>query len=309
MNKPKESNQSNLIKHHEHSEIRAYRVFEDIEPGWDHDLHVHSNWSQDNLNGPSHGDFLQLAQRYKIHVGFADHYEIGFYTRKPPKSADLGPWKLNPTTIDDYLEHCDRVKEDYKNVSIGLEVSYHAEIASEIDTFLDDYYSQFDYMIGSLHEVDLFKAVTISRDLTETIQKYGSLQKVAKLYFQALEDMISTKRFDIIGHPDVLFRFSHLSSLSTELKSFYTQRMLDIAWLCQKSKTLMEINLSGYRFAWKDSFPPQFILSHLQSSEIPMVIGSDSHLLDHFVAAVPRIREFNRLIRNEWKFVHKFSLE
>jgi len=249
-------NPLNLSKQREHSGIRAYRVFEDIKPGWDHDLHVHSNWSQDNLDGPTHRDFLQLAQRYKIHVGFADHYEIGFYTRTPPKSADLGPWKLNPKTIDSYLEFCDHLKEDYKNISIGLEVSYHDEISSEIDEFLDDYYSQFDYVIGSLHEVDLFKAITVPRDLEQTIKKHGGLHEVAELYFQYLEDMIRTKKFDIIGHPDVLFRFSHL-----------------------------------------------------QSSGIPMVIGSDSHLLDHFVAAVPKIREFNRLIRNEWKFVHKFSLD
>ena len=301
-----------MKKHLKYSKSRAnsaFRIFEGIQPGWDHDLHVHTNWSQDNLEGPSHVEFLQLAQRYKIHVGFADHYEIGFYTRRPPKEADLGPWKLNPTTLDSYLELCDRVKEEYKNVSIGLEVSYHAEIDSEINTFLDDYYSQFDFIIGSLHEVDLFKAVTVHRDLAETIQKYGSLQKVAELYFEALETMINMKKFDIIGHPDVLFRFSNLFSLSSDLKTFYTQKMLDVAWLCQKSHTLLEINLSGYRFAWNDSFPPQFILSHLQSSEIPMVVGSDSHLLDHFVAAVPAIRKFNQLIRNEWQFVHKFSLD
>ena len=76
-----------------------FRIFKRILPNWDHDLHVHSNWSQDNLNGPSMADYIPLAERYKIHIGFADHFEFAFSNTKDPKYKEC---RLNQKFVDPF---------------------------------------------------------------------------------------------------------------------------------------------------------------------------------------------------------------
>ncbi|WP_457557702.1 histidinol-phosphatase HisJ family protein [Candidatus Harpocratesius sp.] len=286
---------------------RPFRLFESLTPQWDHDLHIHTNWSQDNLNGPSALKWLNLSERYKIHIGFADHFEIGYYIHRPPKYADLGSWKLNLNTIDNYLEEFDDLKSKFQHFSLGLEVSYHPSIQDRIWEFLDDYYSQFDYITGSVHEIELFRAITVKKNIQPLIQNQVQFKSLIDRYFKLIQEMIDSKRFDVIAHPDVIFRFVSFSTLSKEIQNNYRRYLFDIAWLCDKTKTFMEINLSGYRYQWQDSFPKESLLAHFRLEDIPMVIGSDSHEISYFSSIVPKIRKLNNLLKNNWKFVYKFD--
>lgn len=285
---------------------RAFRVFENIPKNMDYDMHIHTNWSQDNLTGPTFQDWLEIAERHNFHIGFTDHFEIPFYTYKPPKHADLGKWKLNPNTIDSYLEECDRLKNLSSRFSIGLEVSYHPDIQSHLEEFLDDYYSQFDYITGSVHDIDLFYAVTAQSDLRQLITRYGSFQSVVSLYFDRVQELIHSELFDVVAHPDVIYRFCTPPFFNTAEFESYKQKILQIAWSCQKTATLMEINLSGFRYSWQDSFPKNDLLAHLFASETPLIIGSDSHVISQFTNLILKLRNVNTRLRNEWLYRQKF---
>src|SRR6056297_1426688 len=122
------------------------RVFKYIDPRKDHDLHIHSNWSQDNLDGPSMAEYLPLAEKYDIHIGFADHFELQYYKKYggAPRNERDPRWRLNPDSLDSYLDEIDGLKEDYSFVSSGLELDYYPYKKQELQEFIDDYYDQFD---------------------------------------------------------------------------------------------------------------------------------------------------------------------
>jgi histidinol-phosphatase (PHP family) len=271
-----------------------YRVFQRILPRWDFDLHVHTNWSQDNLKGPSMSDFIPLAERYKIHIGFADHYEMLYYESKSMKH---GKWRLTDETVDKYLEELDTLKNRYNFVSSGIEIDYYPSRKEKIQEFVDDYRSQFDLIIGSLHEVVDYRPVTLKEDLEWLINSFGSFQAVVDRYFEMMFEIVDTQIFDVIAHPDVVFRFLTPKDPNFQQEYLNDPRVLELGLLCKKYKTMMEVNLSGYYYKWNQSFPNENYLHHLLAEGVKFIVGSDSHSLDQFEKMVLKTRKYNNILR------------
>lgn len=286
---------------------RPYRIYETLTPSWDYDLHIHTNWSEDNLDGPTADQWLKIGERYKVHLGFADHFEIGNLNGQNRKNGAKKSWKLNLETIDAYLDQFDEIKQENKHFSLGLEVSYHPDYSDELFVFLDDYYSQFDYIIGSVHELEIEQTVTHKDFLVQFKRYYPNMEEWMNIYFERVKNLIKLRRFDVVAHPDVIFRFQSYESLPQQIKSQYREKILELGWLCEKNKTFLEVNLSGLRYSWKNSLPREDILTQLRMEEIPMVVGSDSHQLADFTSIVSKIRYFNNLLNKNWKFTHTFD--
>ncbi|MHA1886827.1 MAG: histidinol-phosphatase HisJ family protein [Promethearchaeota archaeon] len=286
---------------------RPFRLYEKLPPSWDYDLHIHTNWSQDNIDGPYAKDWLQLGKRYKICLGFTDHFEIGNIDPRYQRNQAKNSWKLSFETIDSYLEEFDELRNEKIPFVLGLEVSYHPDYTDSLWEFLDSYYSQFDYIVGSIHELALHQAVTVKETIFNLQRNQPQMEEWVDLYFNRVKEMIKVRRFDVIAHPDVIFRFLSYDSLPLNVKSQYREKILELGWLCDKYKTFLEINLSGYRSPWQDSFPKDNVVTQLLMEEIPMVVGSDSHQLSDFLFHLPTIRRLNHLLSKNWKFTYKFD--
>ena len=247
--------------------------------------------------------YAQLSERYKIHIGFAEHYELANFDTATGRQNNL---KLNPETISDYLEEVDSLKEQYKHISSGLELEYYPHREDQLREFLDDYRNEIDLFIGSTHEIEDFKAITEIDGFNWLINKHGSFSAVLSLYLKKLENLIQSRLFDIIAHPDVIFRF--LSEKHPSFKKEYRNftPILEYGYLTHKTEALYEINLSGTHYPWNQFFPNMDVFHHLIANDVQFSIGSDSHSPAQFENKITDIRKINNIIRNDWKFRKKF---
>ena len=283
-----------------------HRVFQRIRTGMDHDLHLHSRWSQDILNGPTMADYIPLAERYNIHIGFADHYELLYYgkenKRNNPRTESpwSGEWRLNPDTIDQYLEEIDALKEEYPHVSSGLEIDFYPTRIPLLQEFVDRYRSEFDLLIGSVHEVEDYRPVTLMEDFIWLKEKYGSFDAVVDKYFEIEKIMVETGIFDVLSHPDVVYRFQPAEDRITHPNYGHDPRVIELGHLCENREMLMEIKVSGYRYDWGQSFPVNGQFHHLLAHGVQFTVGSDSHSLENFEQSILDIRKANNFI-NEFQ--------
>ena len=282
-----------------------FSIFEKILPNWDHDLHVHSNWSQDNLNGPSMKDYAPLAERYKIHIGFADHFEF-FDSDK--KDSEFKKYRLNQETVNNYLEEIDNIKENYPFITSGLEFNFYPNRIEKLQEFTDRYRSEFDFFIGGVHEIDEFSSFVIQKDFNSLLLKYDSFEIILEKFFKIERELLNSQIFDCIAHPDVIYKFKSIEDRKCHPEYEYDKRILELGALCEKTRTLMEVNLSGFRFPWKNSFPNDSILHHLIAQGVSFVVGSDSHSLLDFENNILNIRKKNRIIRGDFLFTAKLQV-
>lgn len=281
-----------------------YRIFRKIAPNWDFDLHVHTNWSIDASSGATIEKYAQLSEKYKIHIGFADHYELACFEKSHINTRNS---ILNPETLSEYLEEIDSAKEHYKHISSGLELEYYPEREDQLQNFLEDYQNEFDLIVGSAHEIEDFRAITVLRDLQWLVEKHGSFSKVLGKYFDKLHKLIHSQLFDVVAHPDVIFRFltNHHIWFTPEYRQYFPT--IELGHLVRNSNMLYEINLSGLYYPWKESFPNLDMFHHLLANDIPFSIGSDCHSLKQFEERILEIRKINFINRNEWKYHKIFS--
>ncbi len=281
------------------------KIWEKIDQKWDHDLHIHTNWSQDNLEGPSMLRWAEMGEKYRIHIGFADHFEMWYYKTKSQK---YGTWRLTPDTIDDYLEECDKVREQYPHISTGLEIDFSRKYLSEITNFIDDYRNQFDFLIGSIHRLDTDKEITVKNDFLDLLAQLGNWDRFLEEYFKCETQLIESNLFTGIAHVDVFFRHFEPSAISPAIIKKVQNKIIKLSHHCAQTNTSLEINLSGLLKPWKNSFPSYELFHHLLLDDIPLYIGSDSHTTDYFVKNVIALRKYNRILKNEWLFDAKIDL-
>jgi HisJ family histidinol phosphate phosphatase len=270
------------------------RIFSKIDPSWDQDLHIHSNWSADNVDGPMIQEYIPLAEQYKLHICFTEHFEFLYY-----ETHDLryGEWRLNPDSIDQYLEEIDTAREIFPHISAGLEIDYYPQRQEKIAEFVDQYRDQFDLLIGSVHELEDFYPVTVRPTLNGLIEKLGSFEAVVDQYFLNEEQLIQSEIFDAIAHPDVIFRFINLEEKLEHPEYVDDSRLIQLGQLCLDTNTLMEVNTSGYLYEWANTLPSPEMVNHLRSMGVRFIVGSDSHNLANFSKSILHVRKMNNLIK------------
>ncbi len=197
-----------------------------------------------------------------LSIGFSDHSFTPCDTSYCMKKKDY----------PEYIAEINRLKEEYKNtipVFCGLEMDYFSEIQRE----------KFDYIIASVHYIiknDICYPVDHSakQQLDCVADAFGgNIYDMAKHYFELVIDHARKNKPDIIGHFDVLAKFS----LMPEDEKYY-----DIAKEALKETIkycdIFEINTGaisrGYRTV---PYPDKVLLGLIHSLGGRIVINADSH--------------------------------
>jgi HisJ family histidinol phosphate phosphatase len=264
-------------------------IFSKIDKEWEYDLHVHTNWSQDiAFNGPNPQDYIELAQKYHIHIGFLDHFEL-----LREKEAQ---WKLNLNTIDSYLNQMEELKKKYNFITTGLEIDYYTELEDKIEDFIENYGHRFDFLVGTMHETDLFYPVTQKDKLQALIKKYGSFEAVVERYFEKLSRMIHSGLFKAIAHPDVIYRFCSKDYFNNKELNI-DKKVIEVLKPCISNNILIELNISGLYFEIGRPFPSQNVVNHLLAEGATFFVGSDSHSTKDFEKRIIDLRKAHYLLR------------
>ncbi len=217
-----------------------------------------------------------------------------------------------------YIREIDSLKEKYSGkirVLLGIEYDYYADIDPE----------PFDYRIGSVHYIftdegrakrdqglPLVKYVDWSpvddgpEDLVLFAERAGlEMTEIAELYFRTVGDVIAQTDCDVVGHFDLLTKFSDTQPLfdtadpryisawksavdrifddcAARYKRGYRNRLEAAGLIVAGDKPVFEINhgaiAKGYR---TEPYPAADQMEYIRSRGGILIHSSDSHRCEH----------------------------
>lgn len=223
------------------------------------DLHNHTklcNHAKGDME-----DFVKRAIECEIDIfGFSDHAPMNF----DPK------YRMTLEQAIYYKNEIIRLQEIYKNqikILFGYEVDFlDGYMLDEILT------ADVDYLIGSIHFIHEW-----GFDNPEFIGAYKSkdIDMIWEEYFEAIATMAKFRKFDIIGHLDLIKIFKFLPK--KDIKQIALPAIKEI----KKSNMVVEINPSGFRKPITEQYPSKELLELCFEHNIQITFGSDAHLLEH----------------------------
>ena len=206
-------------------------------------------------------------------IGFTDH-SYSPYQKYCMKAEDYPA----------YFAEIDRLREKYGDkitIMKGLELDSHSD---------PSVVKELDYFLGSVHELvygDRFYGIDHALDLQqECIDKElgGSKLAFAKAYFEELTDHVLRNKPTIVGHFDVLTKFSLMDEEDPQYQAVALQAMEKIV----KVTPVMEINTGAISRGWRDvPYPAMFLLKRWRELGGEIILGADTHATSSIDCAFP----------------------
>lgn len=232
------------------------------------DLHTHTIFS-DGKNTPEEM-VLAAIDKNMACIGISDHS----YTKMDASYA------LPPEKIPEYQSTIRALKEKYRDrieVLCGIELDTCSDISTQ----------GFDYVIGSVHHVDVGNdsvPVDWRADLIASgVEQYfgGDIYALVEAYYKKAATFAQKKGIDIIGHIDVLTKFNEPTPLFDREHPRYKKAWMDAVDALLTLDVPFEINTGaisrGYRTA---PYPAFSIAQYIRSRGGKLVLSSDAHSVD-----------------------------
>ena len=229
-------------------------------------LHTHTNMC-DGKNSPE--EMIEEAiKRGFDSLGFSGHC---------PTIANTH-WEMHD--ILGYAQKIEELKEKYAekiDVYLGTELDYYA--APEVFNI------KYDYTIGSVHmafkngvQVDFDQGAEATKK--HILEEYdGNSASFARAYYNLVADLPSKMEYDIVGHFDLITKFSekHPELIDLEAQE-YKSAALEALHAVREKKEIFEVNTGaisrGHRTA---PYPAPFILNEMRVLKCKLVLTSDCH--------------------------------
>ncbi|MBR6676899.1 MAG: histidinol-phosphatase HisJ family protein [Clostridia bacterium] len=229
------------------------------------DFHIHTTHS-DGKCTPEELILLALEMGM-THIGFSDHSHTAFDTEYCMSLEGEEVYKSE-------IRHLSKKYSDRIKVYCGIEQDLYSHHRAE----------GYDYVIGSVHYVKkdgcYLPVDKSAADLRMAVEEYfgGDPVAFAKEYFASVGRLAEETGADIVGHFDLLTKFSERDPLFDESDPEYTA-----AWRAAVDKLLprvkyFEINTGvigrGYR---STPYPSAPIVEYIRSKGGRFILSSDSH--------------------------------
>jgi len=219
------------------------------------DLHNHTtrcNHAENTID-----EYIEQAITLGIDIyGFSEHAPMDFDQH----------YRLKFEEMIFYEKEILEAKERYKNkieILLGYEVDY---LAGHIDERVLN--AKVDYLIGSVHFIDKW-----GFDNPEFIGGWENreIDNIYKEYFEAIEAMAKSEKFDIVGHFDLIKVFKFLPKQDIRILAKEALHAI------KKSNMVLEINSAGLRKPIKEMYPSKILLQEAYALNIPITFSSDAH--------------------------------
>jgi histidinol-phosphatase (PHP family) len=222
------------------------------------DLHNHTvlcNHATGSVNEYVEAAIAQGTEYF----GFSDH---------APMEYDY-EYRMSFTQMETYEQWIREAHERYKEkitVLLGYEVDF-------LPGYMDDRVLKrpCDYLIGSVHFIDEW-----GFDNPDYIHKYegADMDAIYTRYFELIEAMARSGKFDIAGHLDLLKVFKFFPK--TDIRILAKNALKAI----KEANMAIEINVSGLRKPVAEAYPSPLLLESIAQLEIPITFSSDAHRPD-----------------------------
>lgn len=229
------------------------------------DLHIHTTYS-DGKNTPEEVVLSAIEKGLKV-IGFSDH---------APTFFDSG-YCMKTEKLDSYKEEIYALREKYKGkieILCGIEQ----------DVFSDFIPEGLDYIIGSVHYVkkgDKYIPVdNTAKHLKDAANELfgGDIYALVESYFALVGEVADKTNADIIGHFDLITKFSEKEDLFDQNHPRYIA-----AWKSAVDKLILknipfEINTGAISRGYRTTpYPAKNMIDYIKEKGGKFILSSDSH--------------------------------
>lgn len=263
------------------------------------DLHLHTGFSVDVINGNTFIDYMECAQQHGIVPGFLDHFQA--------EKLEWDNYPFGEKSVGLFFEAYDNAKATGLPSFLGLEVDFydpnqHEDWNLKTMDWLDDHKEDFDYFVGTIHDVDDF-TITIPFELEELLKDTPFRTATTRYFTTLLAGISSSIQFSGFAHLDVIYRFCGNGGILPREEAYMRdERTSKAIESCISRDIVVEINLRGFDHPWNTTYPSWELLAEFledQPEADSFFIGSDSHDINTFKRFIPRVKEYSDIIRGK----------
>ncbi|UJL46933.1 histidinol-phosphatase HisJ family protein [Virgibacillus sp. NKC19-16] len=223
------------------------------------DYHIHSNFSAD-CKTPMENTIEQAIKLGLEEICFTEHIDYDYPDTSIQFEFDLDQY-------DRKLKEMRAAYAEKIQIKKGIEIGVQPHLLTRYETLMQN--ESFDFVICSMH-------TTEKKDLhSGDFFKNRTVDEAHQAYYEELLFCVKNyKNFDVLGHVDLIKRYSQEKS-NNDFHDILTQIFNEII---SKGKGI-ELNTSGVRYGLESGMPSADILNLYKEcgGEI-LSIGSDSHV-------------------------------
>jgi histidinol-phosphatase (PHP family) len=262
--------------------------------------HTHTTWC-DGRSSPEEMAEAAIAKGFHV-LGFSAHAMFPF----------AAAWHLGPKHHKEYAAAIAALKTQYASrlpILAGYEADYLPPLAyPKCSDYVD---LGADYLIGSVHYLTKngnpdaggvagwFEVDNSAEAVTEGIRRlfHGDGKLAVQCYYDQVRQMIRHSDFAILGHVDLIRKRNGILHFFDENDAWYKSEIQATAEEAAKRGVIVEINTGAIaRGAMDDLYPSQDFLQRLHRLDVPIMINSDAHHVDHLDVAFDRAEERARAV-------------
>lgn len=210
--------------------------------------------------------------------------EIGFSAH-----SDLCP------DIDSYRRAVSELKEKYRgriSVKLGIEYDYF----SEVDI------SEYDYVIGGVHYLEL-QGKRFSLDHTKELflplaDKYygGDIYSLCEHYYETVAKVYDKTGCDIVAHFDLVTKYNEGDKLFDTTHPRYIKAATAALEMLVKKPVIFEINTGAIARGHRTSaYPSKNLLDIILKNGRDTILSSDCHDMDNLTESFDKYRHLATL--------------
>ena len=200
--------------------------------------------------------------------------------------------------------YCLRDVEGYRVEILRLKAAYRDKITiylgAEEDCLEPVDRSQFEYIIGSSHYVPVGEKIWSVDSKRETFQQLlglfgGDPAQLAEAYYSRFCDYILKRKPDIIGHFDLITKFTQVDAPNLLADAAYLAVAEKYIKIAAQSGCVFEVNTGAIARGLRTTpYPSENLLRVLKSLDAPLILSSDSHHADTLDCAFPETKAMLR---------------
>lgn len=174
--------------------------------------------------------------------------------------------RMDISQLDEYLAMVERTRQAYAgrlDVRVGMEMDFFPGFEWWVESLNER--CEFHHVLGSVH----FFGVDYKAKFWK-----GDLLAFQKQYFTHLAESAETGLFDTLAHPDLVKNMQPADYTFEQIAEHLGTCLDRIA----ATGVAMELNTSGRLKAAPEFNPGPQILAMMRERNIPVVLGSDSHV-------------------------------
>ncbi len=249
--------------------------------------HNHTTYSD---GSGSIAEMIEAASEQGVEeLGISDHFNLH-------PSGQIPSWSMSPDRLGEYvdeiLSHRGRMVPELR---LGLEIDWHPGHEEVIREAIQGI--PFDYLIGSVHEVNGFK-IDRSSAAWDALSEEGRVAKNRE-YWMHLRSMAESGLFDIVAHADLPKKFGH--RVTGDLDDVIDPALDAMV----EADMVVEVNTAGWIKPVQDAYPSMDLLKKFRERNIPAIISADAHEPAHLLRDFPRAGK--RLLKAGYENVIRFA--